>query len=73
MMSSENRQKQLLEESRKGLRRAARAAIECGVETKTPVWIWEDGKWADALADLRDGAVDLKPAAGEVVREEPGD
>ena len=53
-MSNQELHDEMLEASRKALLKAARTAIERGRETDTPVYIWEDGKAVDLLADTTD-------------------
>ena len=36
-----------IEATLRSLRRAARRALELGLQTGTPVWIWKNGKMVD--------------------------
>jgi radical SAM superfamily enzyme YgiQ (UPF0313 family) len=36
-----------IEDTLRALRRAAKRALEIGLQTGTPVWIWKNGKMVD--------------------------
>lgn len=71
-MNTDKRHRELLESAREGLERAAQVALDRGRKFGTPVWVWEDGEWVDALAEeRRNYQRDSQQSA--VVRDEPAE
>lgn len=72
-MKTEKRHQELLEASQNALAEAGRDAIARGKQTETPVWVWKDGQWVDALSNTLYTGDTAKPPPLARVREKPKD